>query len=239
MNVATTNPTEIMHPKQIEVPVNLMQPWSTPVMGTRLTDEILGEMLKLTDKAVSNELPHARSWGHELAGEIEKETLIPTEALSPLAVSFFKGITKEYVMRCKSQMEPMGGNRVRNLNWQTAIGRMWCVSQFPGEYNPVHVHTDCTVSAVMYLKVPRMMPGLKERAVELDGSINFIGNASRDTRLSNATLTLRPVVGDLYLFAANQMHTVYPFRCALDQRETERRSVSFNAEVKILSKDNS
>ena len=59
----------------------------------------------------------------------------------------------------------------------------------------------------MYLKVPRMMPGLKERAVELDGSINFIGNASRDTRLSNATLTLRPVVGDESLLALQAIST--------------------------------
>ena len=36
-------------------------------------------------------------------------------------------------------------------------------------------------------------------------------------------------MGDFYIFGAQQQHAVYPFRCAEGQKETERRSISFNA----------
>ena len=38
---------------------------------------------------------------------------------------------------------------------------------------------------------------------------------------------MKPKVGDFYLFPAEQMHEVYPFRTA--DGKGERRSVSFNA----------
>ena len=106
---------------------------------------------------------------------------------------------------------------------------MWIVSQYPNEYNPAHLHTQCQISAVMYLKVPEMLPSRKEHRANDDGSILFFGNASRDIDLSVPQMVCQPNVGDFYIFGAHQQHAVYPFRCAEGQKETERRSISFNA----------
>ena len=60
-----------------------------------------------------------------------------------------------------------------------------------------------------------------------DGSITFISNVSADAEFSQTSLTIRPEVGDFFVFGAKQLHTVYPYRC--EEGDTERRSVSFNA----------
>ena len=42
-------------------------------------------------------------------------------------------------------------------------------------------------------------------------------------------MVCKPEVGDFYMFGAHQQHAVYPYRCAEGQKETERRSISFNS----------
>jgi hypothetical protein len=104
---------------------------------------------------------------------------------------------------------------------------MWVVSQQPNEYNPIHIHTECQLSCVMYLKVPKFEPSKKSHRDIDDGSITFISNASTDNEFTSPTLTLRPSAGDFFIFSAKQLHTVYPYRCT--KGDPERRSVSFNA----------
>ena len=60
-----------------------------------------------------------------------------------------------------------------------------------------------------------------------DGSISFIHNSSRDTELSETHFSQFPIVGDMFIFGAHTLHTVYPFRC--EEEDSERRSVSFNS----------
>ena len=52
-----------------ELNIEMIQPWSTFIMKTRLPDAILGKMLELTDEIVDN-AENAQSWGHNLAGQI-------------------------------------------------------------------------------------------------------------------------------------------------------------------------
>ena len=51
-----------------------------------------------------------------------------------------------------------------------AVQSMWIVEQQPGEYNPMHVHTNCDISAVMYLNIPKFLPSEKPDRND-DGSI--------------------------------------------------------------------
>ena len=124
---------------------------------------------------------------------------------------------------------PSHSEAIQKEEWLTQLLSMWIVSQYPNEYNPAHLHTQCQVSTVMYLKVPEMLPSRKKHRDKDDGSILFFGNASRDIDLSVPQLVCEPEVGDFYIFGAHQQHAVYPFRCAEGQKETERRSISFNA----------
>jgi len=80
---------------------------------------------------------------------------------------------------------------------------------------------------VMYLKVPKFEPCKKDHRDMDDGAITFVSNSSNDTEFSQPSLTMRPTVGDFFIFGAKQLHMVYPYRC--EEGDTERRSISFNA----------
>ena len=214
--------------QQYEMDITVLQPWSTPVIKTKLPPEVLQTMIEITDQVIADK--EAKSWGHNLAGQIDSELLIEQNILEQTGMlGFFMGAVRQFVMMCKCQQMPHDIEAIRQEEWLTQMMTMWVVSQYPNEYNPMHLHTQCQISTVMYLKVPEMLPSRKEHRVNDDGSILFFGNASRDVDFSVPQIVCSPKVGDFYIFGAHQQHAVYPYRCAEGQKETERRSISFNA----------
>ena len=172
---------------------------------------------------------NAESWGANLAGQIETELVVPHDMLEQTgAMDFFLQAIKQFVIICMCQKHPANAHILARENWITGMRTMWVISQQPGEYNPLHFHTQCDISAVMYLKVPKMLPTRKTHRPD-DGSIVFTSNASRDITLSVPSMVIPPKVGDFFIFGANQLHSVYPYRCEEGQKDVERRSISFNA----------
>ena len=104
---------------------------------------------------------------------------------------------------------------------------MWIVEQQPGEYNPIHTHTSCDVSAVMYLKTPNFLPSEKTERDD-DGTIYFVGGVGNDRQgqLKINSLKIKPTAGQFFIFPAHMMHTVYPYKT---NDNFARMSVSFNA----------
>jgi uncharacterized protein (TIGR02466 family) len=102
---------------------------------------------------------------------------------------------------------------------------MWIVNQFENEYNPVHHHTNATVSGVMYLNVPKFEKRDIYGKKDLDGNIEFIYHAAAEDHFSmeQGAYSVQPKEGDIFLFPSYLLHTVYPFL-----GKGERRSVSFN-----------
>ena len=94
------------------------------------------------------------------------------------------------------------------------------------EYQPVHSHAGCHISAVMYLKIPEYLPSRNPTQND-DGAIGVLGHAARDPVWGPSSMTIHPEEGDFFIFTASQQHFVYPFRT--EDGEGERRSVSFNA----------
>ena len=214
--------------KKYEMDITVLQPWSTPVIKTKLPPEVLQTMIEITDQVIADK--EAKSWGHNLAGQIDSELLIEQNILEQTGMlGFFMGAVRHFVMMCKCQQLPDHIEAVQKEEWLTQMLTMWVVSQYPNEYNPAHLHTQCQISTVMYLKVPEMLPSRKEHRANDDGSILFFGNASRDVDFSVPQIVCSPQVGDFYMFGAHQQHAVYPYRCAEGQKEIERRSISFNA----------
>ena len=211
-----------------ELTLKLLQPWSVPILKTELPPKVLQTMIGISDQIIADK--GAKSWGPNLAGQIDTELLIEHDILEQSdMMGFFMGAVRQYVIMCKCQQMPDNEEAIKKEKWLTQMMTMWVVSQYPNEYNPAHLHTQCQVSTVMYLKVPEMLPSRKEHRAKDDGSILFFGNASRDIDLSVPQLVCPPKVGDFYIFGAQQQHAVYPYRCAEGQKETERRSISFNA----------
>ena len=101
----------------------------------------------------------------------------------------------------------------------------WFVRQFENEYNPMHIHNNCTLSCVGYLKLP---DGIDEEWEEdykdhypSNGHINFIYGSDGPYTCSN--FLVKPKVGDFYIFPSYLFHGVYPF-----YTKGERRSFSMN-----------
>ena len=214
--------------KTYEMNIQMIQPWSVPVFKTTLPPDILQTMIDISDQVIADK--DSKSHGGYLAGQIEKELLVEHNLLEQTGVmGFFIGAVRQFVIQCKMQQMPDKIDEVQREEWLSQMLTMWIISQQPGEYNPMHIHTECTISTVMYLKVPKMLPCRKGHRQFDDGSILFTNSASRDVDFSASHIVIPPQVGDFFIFGAQQQHAVYPYRCAEGQKETERRSISFNA----------
>ena len=213
-------------PQRFEMSISLLQPWSVPVIHTKLPPEILNTMIELTDEIIDDK--QSVNHGKRLAGQIDTELLIPHELLKQFGMmNFFTDLARQFVRTALIQNHPKDTQSVMDAEIFIEMLSMWVVSQQPNEYNPIHVHTQCQLSCVMYLKVPKFTPTRKDHRFMDDGAITFVSNGSIDTELSQPSLTLRPTVGDFFIFGAKQQHLVYPYRC--EEGDTERRSISFNA----------
>jgi uncharacterized protein (TIGR02466 family) len=215
-----------INPLLAKMPLHLIQPWSVPVLHTKLPDEILRKMIDISDSVIGDK--KSLNHGKNLAGQIETELLVDHEILKSAGVfEFFHDVIQQYVIQQKCQQYPFNEKQIKDEGWIVNMLSMWIVSQQPNEYNPIHIHTQCQLSSVMYLKVPKFAPPRKDHRDMDDGAITFVSNSSNDVELSQPSLTLRPTVGDFFIFPAKQQHMVYPYRCK--EGDTERRSVSFNA----------
>jgi len=105
----------------------------------------------------------------------------------------------------------------------------WIVSQYQNTPSPVHFHSG-DISGVLYLKVPdEIDPSQEERnyiSGRKAGYLNFIeGNKQR---FSKSLLSVKPEVGDFYLFPGWLLHGAEPFI-----GKGERRSMAFNATIEV------
>ena len=214
--------------KTYEISMKMVQPWSCPILMTKLPPDILGKMLEITDRIVENK-KNEKSWGENLAGQVEHELWIDNKELENAGIyGFFLDVIRQFVIQTQIQrLGPGKEQLVRSTEWLVQMLSMWVVNQYPGEYNPTHIHTQCQISTAMYLKVPKFDDSVKKHRNDDDGSICFTGPASRDLELTNPQWQHRPEVGDFFIFGAQQFHHVYPYKCS--QGDPERRCVSFNA----------
>jgi hypothetical protein len=83
----------------------------------------------------------------------------------------------------------------------------WVNDMKPGEYNPIHTHNkNVGYSSNLYLKIPEFINDCKDPHKWVDGKISFI--APDATKLEHYT----PKVGEFYIFQADHMHCVHPFK---------------------------
>ena len=216
----------------LSVEIEMIQPWSDVLLKTELPDAVVKGMLEISDKVLQD--PERANWGHNLAGQIEDEPIVPHEMMQDYKLgtngnifTFLLNLVGEYVKMCmRQQTTQIDWPKIENEEWMTQMKSAWLISQWPGEYNPIHIHTECSLSTVMYLKVPEFLPSTKPERDD-DGCIMFIGAGHQSSRLTRNIIKIKPKVGDFYIFPAHLQHCVYPFKTDGDY---ERRSMSFNAD---------
>jgi len=215
-------------PQTFQMSYNLHRPWSDILFETTLPPTVLEKMIEISDEVLADS--KRISWGGNLAGQIKEELLIEPKLLKKEnLLDFFGNMVQEYVHQCNLQQAPSDQHQhmetVKN-HIHVTMNSMWMVEQQPGEYNPIHTHTGCDVSAVMYLKTPNFLPSEKIERND-DGTIYFIGSSSAKGKLKTNSLKVKPTPGAFFIFPAHLQHTVYPYKT---NDNFARRSVSFNAQ---------
>ena len=213
-------------------------PWAQLVASTKMSDELFKTTLELTDKIYED--VNRDSAGKSLAGEIHNEYFITEEKLLESGLmDYFIEMTIKYWgtvltngnlwQYCDKKFE----NGPHGFNYACRIVSAWTVHQFENEYNPIHNHANCKISAVLHLKFPENIePPVKEHTTQADGSgvdgnLVFTGMGAADEWCTAPVLNCNAAtVGMLHLFPSTLGHTVYPFK-----GKGERRSLSFNADI--------
>ena len=154
-------------------------------------------------------------YSSKLASQIKNEIKISNNFIKKSLEKEIKANIRKFLF--KEKIKDIKDVKILNL---------WVVSQFKGEYNPIHYH-EGDLSGVGYLKLPKGMTNnklVKNKKLKTNGTIDFI-NGQRGF-LSKSIYNVLPKVKDLLIFPNYLMHTAYPFNI-----DGERRSFSFNVKI--------
>ena len=199
-----------------------------------LPQDATDALIKMSDELLSNK--SSESHGQNLAGVIDKEIKVYKSDMEKAGVDqLLESCVRSYVVHCAKHHGFFDETHI----FESMINSAWIVSQYANEYNPMHNHTGCDISAVIYLKCPdvkgRRNLESKKGKEDNDGNIAFVhsamGNRNHDA-LEKGVINLTPKSGVLLMFPSYLIHTVYPFI-----GEGERRCLPFNAVYRILGKD--
>ena len=217
-------------PKGERIPMQVISPWTNIIIKTKIPDGIFQNLLELYEYTMKNK----KSFGDQLVGQIDDEPEVTQEILQkyPQWADFCLQSTEHFV-KTQGEINHVGEEahlqRVRTERYLCKINTMWFVNQRPGEYNPVHIHTNCKVSGICYLKTPKQQVRGRKDHYQSDGKITFTNNTGSDMNFANYQASFEPKAGDFYIFPAMQHHMVWPYRSA-DPNDL-RVSLSFNSDV--------
>ena len=195
-----------------DINYDIYQPFGPSILKVKMPQAYVNLFNGEADRILHDEkLSKKYDWSHNLAGNVKKEIAIDHNKIKGFP-EFMVTMSDQYLSKVLPE-------------WTTDAKvsfRVWVVSQYAGDFNPVHIH-DANLSGVAFLKVPS---GFNEEYKKEDhhptaGCLEFLG--SIPNHFARHSYTVKPEVGDFYLFPSWLAHQVYPFRC-----EGERRSMSFN-----------
>ena len=220
------------HPKSFEV-TKWFGPQTANVM---LPDDAVNALVKMTDNIIKDK--KSQSHGQNLAGVIDKELKIYKSDMDKAGVDqLLESCVKSYVVHCARQH----GMFQEHYKTETSVNSAWVVSQYANEYNPIHNHTGCEISGVIYLKVPdvkgRRNLQSKKGKQDSDGDISFVyctASQRNHDIFEKGLVQITPVPGLMLMFPSYLGHTVYPF-----VGEGERRCIAFNANYRITDQSDS
>ena len=225
-----------MTEKQIKI--ETLIPFGPAILKTSIPSYVVDNLNVHCDETLADEQKlKDYDYSGQLAGNVKKEFKLSGEFLNK--EENFSNILRKLAERMiavdvRGTEEQLGVSYLRNAPPSTTnidrkyitgcqVLTVWCVSQWGGDFNPLHIHSG-DLSGVLYLKVPE---GLEEEYKNEDhhpavGDIEFITGTPQ--AFSRNSVKTSPKVGDLYVFPAWLHHTAYPFRT----KDQERRSISFN-----------
>ena len=220
--------SEFSQPPQ-EIQVEHIQPWSNMICKFKLPDHVFERLWELYDYTMGIKW---KSFGGQLVGQIDEEPEVTPDILEKFPEWGQWCIQSvEQFIQTQMRQSVVGSESPDDFFKQKLLTRlttMWFVNQKPHEYNPVHIHTNCKVSSVVYLKTPKNQIKGRKNHYQSDGKITFMNNSGTDMNFANCQCSFEPKAGDMYIFPALQHHMVWPYRST--DPDDSRISLSFNAD---------
>ena len=220
------------HPKAFEV-----GKWFGPqTANVMLPDDAINALIEMTDNIIKDK--KSKSHGQSLAGVIDSELKIYKSDMDKCGFDqLLESCVKSYVVHCAKQHNMFK----ESYEFASNVNSAWVVSQYANEYNPIHNHTGCEISGVIYLKVPdvkgRRNLESKKGKMDSDGDIAFVYNTASQRNqdiFEKGLVQIKPTPGLMLMFPSYLGHTVYPF-----VGEGERRCIAFNANYRITDQSDS
>jgi uncharacterized protein (TIGR02466 family) len=208
---------------ELELDTTMLSPFGPRILCVKLPDNIIERINHLGDTQQNKNNMDGR-----LAGQIKDEPELTDEEMDSIGIKkIFMDIGQQYVHTILSDKHHFDYNKDDfYINMKFVSG--WIVNQKENEYNPAHYHSNCSISAVLYLKVPEFRPRGFVGKKNIDGYIEFINSTVDHSMLSAGSYLVKPQVGQLLMFPSTLLHTVYPF-----QGPEERRSLAFNLDYEL------
>lgn len=204
---------------------NLHLPFSPTILEFEIDMKFIKNLNKEFDSILkSKKLSKKYDNSSSLAGNVHKEVSLPMEYIqdkSKKFLSMIQTVCSQYMQKLPQQE----GKKISLSDYSLTMTSCWAVSQFAGDFNPLHKHSG-SLSSVLFLKMP---PGFQKELSQEDHHISAGCLEFADGRFQDyvpGCFRVIPRVGTLYLFPSWLLHTVYPFRCS-----GERRSLSFNVTI--------
>jgi len=180
-------------------------------------DEV-DELNEIYEKNKSSLPDHSHILAGNIKTELNVQNIIST---APIIHSMYKCM-QDYVSVTRSYYNSQE-NPVKDYHITSA----WINDMVEGDFNPPHIHNIDTItnkpkgfSTVLFLKVPEMLDVKNIKKEYLNGQLGFVAVDGEKT------LSFNPAVADFYIFDANHLHFVMPFK--LKNKNRVRRSLSFN-----------
>ncbi len=204
--------------------VQVVKPFGPLILIAQLPEGVIKPLNEIVDV-----IKGRKDMGARLAGVIETESEIPHSMLEEKKVmNIFHALSRSYLEQ--AYLNAGLHDQWNAMNVKTQMQSIWSVSQYENEYNPQHNHSHCQISAVLYLRIPEMIPRNIPGKTEKDGQIEFTFCTS-DSVFTTGSFVVRPKRGTLILFPNTLNHVVYPF-----QGSGERRSIAYNMSFQSFSK---
>lgn len=210
--------------------LSLVAPFSPTIMKARMPQAVIDRLNERADAIAqrSDELA-ARDWSKYLAGVVSTEIRI-TDVINEMTEcsDFLYDVARAYAYRCENALMHFSGydktEELSDKKLRIVIKEGWINDMIPGDYSPAHYHQGCLFSSVGFLRLPDGYEtefAADKARQNTAGCLQFID--SRSAVGVKNLLTVKPAIGDFYLWPSWMLHCVYPFKST-----GLRRSVAVN-----------
>lgn len=210
--------------------LRLVAPFSPTIIKARMPDDVVAALNARADAIMaSRQEVAARDWSRHLAGVVSAEVRF-TDIIrdTPAFSDFLYDVARTYAYRCENALMHYSDyaqtEELADKKLTIEIKEGWINDMVPGDYNPAHFHQGCLFSSVGFLRVPEGYEAefaADKARQNTAGCLQFIDSRSA-VGLKNL-FTVKPVVGDFYLWPSWMLHCVYPFKSP-----GVRRSIAIN-----------